>query len=606
MGLIRHLGFIIFFFGFLNVSGQTYVGAGIHNGITVSSSSNHQDHRWSETAAAVNTLNGSGMDDARFEAARFLQQATIGFTQSHIDDVISLGKETWIENQFSLPESKVLDQLNVVFATIIDSLEKYNESIPRRPNWKHFSYAWWQVNMINEDLLRHKVACALAEILVVSRNSDLSGYGDALASYYDVLLGHAFGNYRDLLFDVSLHPTMGYYLSHANNPKSDTLIGRFPDENYARELKQLMTIGLFELNTDGSRKQLNGTDIPTYDNDDIIEYAKIFTGLSYGAIHPASNKTLKFGLNKYEADMTVPMIMYDVDDPATNRIDEDQHEDGIKTLLGGVIVPAGQSGMQDINDAVDNLFNHPNVGPFIAYRLIQRLAKSNPTPAYIQRVAQVFNDDGQGVRGNMQALIKAILMDVEAQSCNYRTIDDHSRLKEPMFRYTQFVRAVDKTAPSSFYWNDGKGFSNDAGQEILASPSVFNFFLPNDAPNGEIEDRGLVAPEFRLHDTKFSVGYINEVLEWTYNGRLMRISEKNFTHNIEWNIDSLLVIAEDIEAFINWIDLNITHGRLSDMTRSLIRDALLKYSAAGSSYLENRVRMGMYIALISPDYNIFE
>ena len=605
--MVKHLlGVIIIHLSALSMTGQSFVGAGNDAGITIETSNEYQDIHWPTPAAGQNTVSGAGLLDIRFDAARFLTQATVGFEQSDVDAVINLGKEGWIDVQMTIPAEKILPTLNEVFQIIGDSLTKYGHEPPSRPDFHMFSYAWWEVNMKNADLLRHRVAQALSEILVVSQNSDLDRYGFGLASYYDIFVEHAFGNYRDILQEVTFHPVMGYYLSHANNPKSDTAIGRFPDENYARELKQLFTIGLFELNTDGSRKQSGGTDIPTYDNDDVIEYSKIFTGLSYGALYPTSNATLKFGINKNQTDMTVPMIMYDVDDPTTNNDDEDQHEDGAKFLLGGQTVPPGQTGLKDIGDALDNLFNHSNVGPFLAYRLIQRLVTSNPSPAYVERIAQTFNNDGNGVRGNLAAVVKAILMDEEAQDCSYRLDDSKSKLKAPLLRYTQFVRAVDKDAPSNYYWNNGKNYLRDAGQEVLSAPSVFNFYLPIDGPSGPIEDQGLVAPEFKLHDAKFSVGYINQIYDWTRNSNLLRISEREFNDETEWNIDNLLPLAEDIELYINWIDKNITHGRLSDGVRQVMRMALSSFAPTRNNYLEDRVRMGMYLALIAPGYNVVE
>ncbi len=591
MGL-RHILFYSMLVACTPLFAQTFIGAGEDDGIVVETSDDYRDSSWTALANGLNTINGSGLLYERFRTAYFLEQASIGFESRHLDSVMNLGIEGWIDAQMALPQTKVLTETESVWARIMDSLAANGVDIQRRPNANAFQYAWWQVNMTNEDLLRHKVASALAEIWVVSRNSDLTAYGYALASYYDVLAKNAFGNYRDLMYDVTLHPAMGYYLSHANNPKSDTVIGRFPDENYARELMQLFTIGLFELNNDGSHKQLNGMDIPTYDNDDVIEYSEIFTGLSYDSILPSLSTTLRFGINKGNTAMTVPMIMY-----------EDQHEPGAKTLLGGEIVPDGQTGLQDINQALDNLFNHPNVGPFVCYRLIQRMVKSNPSPAYIDRVASIFNNNGQGVRGDMAAVVKAILLDEEARLCEPLN-PNHSHLKQPLFRFSQFARMVDKTSESGNYWNNTLTFSTNAGQAVLAAPSVFNFYLPIDAPNGAIEDASLVAPEFRLHDSRLSVGFINQVYDWTRNRRLFFVASRDRGSITYWDQTSLEPIAQDVEHFINWIDANLTHGKMKDSTRQIIRDAINQLAPSRSTYLFDRISIGMYLALISPDYNI--
>lgn len=264
---------------------------------------------------------------------------------------------------------------------------------------EHRRWSWWQQVIDGPDPLRQRVALALSEIFVVSDNSDaVASNPVGAASYYDMLLGDAFGNYRDILLDVTLHPVMGAYLSHLRNDKSDPRSGRYPDENYAREIMQLLSIGLFQLKQDGTLlRDGRGKPIPTYDNDDITELAKIFTGLSFDG--PDRN----FGSGA-EA-WTRPMRMY-----------EEHHEPGPKRLIRGRHVPASQTGMQDISAAVDNLFRHPNVGPFIARRLIQRLVTSNPSPLYVQRAAAAFADDGHRVRGNMRAVISAILLDPEARA----------------------------------------------------------------------------------------------------------------------------------------------------------------------------------------------
>jgi hypothetical protein len=288
-----------------------------------------------------------------------------------------------------------------------------------------------------------------------------------------------------------------------------------------------------------------------------------------------------------------------------------QHEPGVKHLLNGYTVPNGQTGLQDINSAIDNLFNHPNVGPFIGYRLIQRLVKSNPSPAYIQRVASAFNGSPPygTVRGDMKSVIKAILLDPEAREASYQLNPVNGRLKEPLFRYTHFVRSVDKYNPNGFYWNVNYGFYEDTKQDILASPSVFNFFLPDDTPKGDISAQGLVAPEFKLHDARTSIGYINNAYRWSQSwGDLGHTWEGDIMNNTEvnWVIDDLLPLADDSEALINWYDKHLLSGLMSDKTRKIMRQALNGYSANVSwhEHRQNRVRMGLYLALIAPEYSI--
>ena len=599
---------------------QNYLGGGNASGITVSASSSFQDTSWGGVAAApINTITDQGMLAPYFDAARFLTQATIGYEESHVQELLNMPSyEAWIDAQFAKDTSYTLPKTEEILAMIEDTIlaSNPNAELYRRPEWKHFNYAWWEINTLNDDLLRHRVACALSEILVISRNSDLSGYGDALASYYDVLLKHAFGNYRDLLFDVSIHPAMGFYLSHLNNPKTDLAIGLHPDENYAREVMQLFSIGLYELNLDGSRKQNAQGDIPTYNNEDIAEFAKVFTGLGIGDVLPELDDpndmyddTATFGMGLWKANVTIPMRMYETDDPNTNWRDEDQHEDGPKDLLNGFTIPDGQTGMQDIDDAIGNLFDHDNVGPFLALRLIQRLVKSNPTAGYIQRVATAFNGSGPygTTRGDMKSVIKAILLDDEARQVSYQEDQVNSRLKEPLFRYTHFSRAVDKYNANGFYWNIGQGFYEETKQAILASPSVFNFFLYDDAPNGPIGDMGLVAPEFKIHDSRSSIGYMNNVYNWASSwGSIMGTWEGDIMEHtdVDWDEDELYLVARDTEAYINWLDKKLLAGSMSDGTREIIRTALdgFEKHVSWHNYQENRTRLGLYLALISPDY----
>lgn len=543
------------------------------------------------------------MDAEAMEASRFLAQSTLGYDNSHIESVVNSGIENWIDNQITLNQSFIAPEVWTIYNTINASIIANGGTIDQfnfRPSWVDFNYAWWQVNLTNDDLLRHRVATALSEIFVISKNSDLGETGDGLGSFYDMLGTHAFGNYRDLLLDVSMHPCMGHYLSHLNNPKADPVNNTHPDENYAREIMQLFSIGLYELNQDGSRMlDLNGDFIPTYDQDDIKNFAKIFTGLGVaGTIPSPSDQNIYWGRSIYGANMQIPMIMY-----------PSQHEPGPKYLLNGVTVPTGQAGLQDIEDAIDNLYNHPNVGPFIGYRLIQRLVKSNPSPAYVGRVSAVFANNGFGVRGDMAAVVKAILMDEEARDCSYQQLQSSSRLREPIVRYMHFARAVDKNNPNDYYWNVNESFYDGTKQDVLRSPSVFNFFLPDHAPVGDIDNADLVAPEFYIHNTRTSVGYVNEVNTWTshwgfllntWEGEHMTVTQTEFdkTHYIS--------MAAEPEILINELDRVFTHGTLSDRNRYIILDAIRKINDynSGDDHLAYRVYLATYLIMISPDYAV--
>ncbi|MBT8098777.1 MAG: DUF1800 domain-containing protein, partial [Gammaproteobacteria bacterium] len=392
-------------------------------------------------------------------ASRLAAQATFGMSYSEIDALARQGESAWLDSQFARP---VTDHKSIV--TDLVQRRAAGEFAPYEQDIEYLilfrRLAWWHRTATANDALRQRIAFALSEIFVVSDNVDdliINPY--ALSDYYDTLLEGAFGNFRDLLLDVSLHPAMGIYLSHVNNRRSDPINNIFPDENYAREVMQLFSIGLFELNIDGSlRLDDDGDPIPTYSNTEIREFAKIFTGLSFGGNDAFFGNPIP--------DFLSPMRMFDA-----------QHEAGAKNLLNGTVVPAGQTGMQDIEAAVDNLFNHPNVGPFIGKQLIQRLVTSNPSPAYIERVALAFNDNGSGVRGDMRAVLRAVLLDPEAAAIP-ASASSFGKLREPVVRYASLLRQFGANSDDGFIANTGYFLQELGKQHPLSAPSVFNFFLP--------------------------------------------------------------------------------------------------------------------------------
>lgn len=576
---------------------QVILGSDPTQEIKVTTSSNYTPQYWTLSATGEKTINKVGLEGPLMEASRFLSQATLGADLATIEQVANQGIEAWIDDQMTVPQSQTLDRLNELFAEVIEWYLLNGgdpDEVATRPYWTIFNYTWWENHMKNDDLLRQKVALALSEIFVISFESNLGDAGFGLADYYDVLLKHSFGNFEDLLREVSLHPCMGYYLSHLNNPREIPEENIHSDENYAREIMQLFTIGLYELNQDGSRKtDGQGEWIPTYDQADIKELAKVFTGLGVGDV--MENEWVDdpyFGLDIYVADMTTPMIMY-----------EEWHQPGTKTLVNGHVIPAGQTGLKDINDAVHQLFLHPNVGPFIGKQLIQRLVTSNPTPGYISRVAAIFADNGQGERGDMGAVIKAILMDPEARTCSALEEDRFGKLREPFTRYTHFTKAIEMEQYYGRYWNVAYGFYQATNQMPLASRTVFNFFLPDFQPIGAIADNDLVAPEFQIHNSRTSVEFINRVNDWAVWGYVMDDWEAENPH-VTYNIEELLPLARDPEVLINRLDVLFTHGMLSDRTRQIIKDAITPLIS--DNYRYNRTRLALYLIMISPDYAIMK
>ena len=404
---------------------------------------------------------------AAVEAARFLNQASFGSTDTESRNVMAMDIDAWIERQMEIPASLQLPYLQSLPRPQL-LLELQGDRID----------IWFRNSIHGPDQLRQRIAFALSQIMVVSQVGALVNQTYALGSYYDMLAQNAFANYRDLIEDVTLHPAMGVYLSMLGNEKPDAALNIRPDENYARELMQLFSIGLVELNIDGTPVlDDDGNTVPTYNQEIIEGFAHVYTGWTYAG---APNFKLAF---PNDQNQTMPMQHY-----------PEFHDGGEKLLLNGVTTLAGQTGNQDLADALDNIFQHPNVGPFIATRLIQRLTTSNPSPGYVRRVAEVFNDNGFGVRGDLGAVVKAILLDDEARPEMRMEID--GKLKEPILRLMQLYRAYNAASRSGRF-----GFEEVSiffGQGPLQSPSVFNFFSPSYAPPGEIRDSGLVAPELQI------------------------------------------------------------------------------------------------------------
>ncbi len=574
-----------------------YLGAGHSEGMTVTSSDE------SANGGSINTVNGVGLDAKMFEASRFIAQASFGGSKVEIEDLaLTLDFEAWIDEQFALPQTDFLLTTEEVWDTVLfhrlaNGYDPADVSV-HGPNHVVWNYSWWQALMDGDDQLRQKVAYALSQILVISNESDLRAYGFAVASYYDLLMDNAFGNFEDLLLDVTLSVPMGFYLSHLNNPKEDLEENIHPDQNYAREIMQLFTIGLYELNNDGSRKKDgNGDDIPTYDNSDIVELANVFTGLGPGGIMDFVTWTdvPQFGMNIYGIDKTIPMVMY-----------ENFHETKEKVIFGGdLTIPANQAGMTDIEQTVNYLFNHANTGPFISRFLIQRLIKSNPTPGYISRVADVFNNDGNGVRGDMKAVIKAILLDEEARECAPMQDEFAPRLREPVTKYVHISKALALNSPFGRYWNSSISFLDNTKQMTLYAPTVFNFYLPDYHPVGLLSDNDYNAPEFFIHNTSTATGYINQVYTWTiWDNYLYSWEDAYGDIDVDLITDELHPFAYEPEKLINELDIRYTHGQLTDETRSILRTAIEGVPLSWSDVEWKRTRLALYLLFISPDYNI--
>lgn len=500
------------------------------------------------------------------EAFQFLNQTTFGALESEADRVIAMRHEAWIDDQMLKPAS-----LHLPFLQSLPVVQPMGQMNADRVD------IWFRNALHGEDQLRQRVAFALSEIFVVSQIGALQGQPYSTTSYYDLLVENAFGNYRDMIERVTLHPAMGVYLSMLSNEKPDVVNNIRPDENYARELMQLFSIGLIELNQDGSpRLDGIGQQIPTYDQSIIEGFAHVYTGWTY------ANATRFRNPQRSLRGDVLPMVLW-----------PEFHDTGPKTLLGGVTIPAGQTGDQDLAAALDNIFNHPNVGPFMAIRLIHRLVTSNPSPAYIARVAAVFDNNGAGVRGDLGAVVKAILLDVEARPATPTDLD--GKIKEPLVRLTQLWRAYDASSNSGRY---PFGFAFFVfGQGPLQAPHVFNFFSPFYAPPGEIQDGNLVAPELEI-----STEYLNTFVTNYMFGQIFGLNSLNQNlrpDDVFINFESELLIAADIDQLIDSVAGKLLGGEISTTLRSEIAGMLALIPETDTTI---RVGETIYFIVTSPEY----
>ena len=502
------------------------------------------------------------MTDA--QAARFLAQAGFAATSSEITALKSKGFAAWLDEQFALPRSQSHYDWMVAKGYAVEA---------NRDGFNGTDNTLWRKLIGAPDVLRQRVTLALSEIFVVSMAGlPVSWRGFLAASYMDWLEQHAFGSYRQLLEAVTLSPAMGVYLNMRGNRKEEPSTGRVPDENYAREVMQLFTIGLVELNLDGSPKLgANGKPQDTYTQAQITELARVLTG--------------------WEFDNALP------DDPGYARRPmvhvASRFSTGAKKVLT-VDIPATADGPTALKTALDTLANHPNVGPFIGRQLIQRLVCSNPSAAYVQRVASVFNNNGAGQRGDLKAVIRAILLDSEAR--NVPTDPAGGKLREPLQRFVQWARSVGLTSPTDL-WNVGNlsDPSTRLGQSPLRAPSVFNFFRPGYVPpNSLLGSNGITAPEFQLCNESTVAGYLNYMQSVIVNG----VGELKPSYSAE------LATANDAPALVARWALLLAGDGLSAATRSTIATAVGSIAATNDTGRLNRIYATLLMILACPEYLI--
>jgi uncharacterized protein (DUF1800 family) len=521
------------------------------------------------------------------EAGRLLAQGSFGATEADIDAVRAGSAESWIRSQISTPPPSVSHQ-----AALEAQLAEMRQTNPNAQlNPDHFFDTWWRSAVTGPDQLRQRVAFAYSQIFVISLASDVIEPLGA-AAYYDMLTANAFGNYRDILQAVTLNPMMGRYLTYLGNMKEDPAGARTPDENYAREVMQLMTIGLFQLNPDGTPKRdVSGRPLPAYTQADISGLAKVFTGWSWYSPTPTSSSF--FGGNRPADSIVRPMIFY-----------PQYHSTSQKSFLGETI-PASPTvdGPGELKIALDTLFNHPNTGPFVSRQLIQRLVTSNPSPGYVQRVAGVFANNGAGVRGDMAAVVTAILMDPEARTASVAEDPAYGKLREPVIRVTHMLRAFYGTSLSSKWLVHSTSASTSLGQSPLYAASVFNFWRPGYVPPATtaLGTRGLAAPEFQIVNEVTNAGYVNSISQVVNSGlgigNDVRISFSNET-----------LIADKPEQLVDRLNKLLLAGQMSPALRKRVLDAVNSYQLSptdgvqASQARSNRVRAAVLIVMTSPEY----
>lgn len=444
----------------------------------------------------------------------------------------------------------------------------------------------WNQLLSGPDMMRKRMALALSEFFVSSLNSaEFTWRSHAYAAWWDMLVRNAFGNFRTLLEDVTLHPAMGYYLNTKGNRKEDPRSGRVPDENYSREVMQLFTIGLVNLNLDGTSQ---GTE--SYSQEDVTNLARVFTGYDFdrsdGVRHTVPGQTYTI---ESKAFARKPMLL----NPANHSM--------LEARFLGAVVPANTSGPQAMRIAMDALFNHPNVGPFFARQMIQRLVTSNPSPGYVRRVATRFNNNGAGVRGDLQAVWTAILLDDEARGPTSLSDPAFGKLREPMLRFMQWARSFGaRSAAGTWRIGNLSNASSQLGQSPLRSPSVFNFFRPGYVPpSTAIATAGATAPEFQLVNETTVGGYLN-FMQRTIDRGVGSSDEVKADYSRE------IALANDPAALIDHVCLVLAAGQISSDSRAFMLTALNATPLPTTGNIEvarrNRVMAVIFMVMGCPEY----
>ncbi len=531
------------------------------------------------------TMPPKEVPDNAYESSRFLAQATYGGTEDEIARMQRTRYVDWVVDQFK----KSPRALEPVLRARMQANPELEVST------REINDAYWKLAVTADDQLRQRVTFALSQIFVVSLNDGaVSGYPLGLANYYDTVAKHAFLNFRDLLEAVTLHPMMGLYLSHLRNRKEDPKQGRVPDENFAREVMQLFTIGVHELEQDGTvRLDARHEPIETYTNEDVTGLAKVFTGWSWGG--PDTTDQRFHGSLKDPRREVLPMQPY-----------PQFHSTSEKRFLG-IVVPEQSSAdpRASLAAALDRLAGHPNVGPFIGRQLIQRLVTSNPSPEYVARVAAQFTDNGEGTRGDMRAVIRAVLLDQEARDPVAAANPVFGRLREPVLRLAHWLRAFGaRSVTNEYLIGPTDNPATSLGQSAFRAPSVFNFYRPGYVPpNTPVADAGMVSPEMQItHETSVA-GYLNLM-----RGIIERGAGSGNPRDVRTSYGAEIGIADNPALLAERMNLLLLAGGMSPGLRSQLEQAIgsINLPTGDAERIErarrNRVYLAIYLAMASPEY----
>ena len=542
---------------------------------------------------------GTDAPASREAAARFLTQASFGPNDASVQRVMDLGYSQWIDEQLRKPASshqanwQTLDAVAKTAAGATDTTTIGGDGV---------TYSFWRTAVAGDDQLRQRVAFALSQIFVISlQDGNVGNNPRAVANYFDMLATKGVGNYRDLLEGVSLHPMMGMYLSSLGNRKADPKTGRVPDENYAREVMQLFSIGLLQLNMDGSVKMNGSVPVESYTPADIAGLAKVFTGWSWACpVAPSTTTSTCFSSGSVNGQSdpertTKPMINY-----------PQYHSPEEKKFLTAVI-PAGTDGKASLKTALDTLANHPNVGPFLGKQLIQRLVTSNPSPAYVSAVAKVFNDNGEGVRGDMKALVKAILTHPEARTLSTKS----GKVREPVLRLSALMRAFNYKSDSGYYKIGTTDSPTQLGQTVMRSPTVFNFYRPGYVPPGSATEAAkLEAPELQISHETTAAGYVNFMRD-TVSGNIGQTGGSLNRRDVQIDYGPEMALADKPSELVARVNAKLMYGTMPAALKTLITDAVTGITIPPNGTptqidgaKHNRVNAAIFLTLVSPEFQV--